>query len=1028
MFRPKHLIVGATLFLSLLASGGRADDVIKAGLAVHLPATDGQIEIDLAGGGGMLVHGLAIDADSLKQSRKAIRRKGLYGLASVQHATSLSTLPYADGLVNLLVADLDKLGAKAPAKSEINRVLAPLGVARVRKGGKWKIIRKARPEGMDDWTHYDHGPGGNPVSSDTLVEPVTALRWYASPTISRAGSEKEAGLRIAGGRIIYAVKDYGIKYRLSRKTSKNHLICRDAYNGLLLWRIPLPKDNYTPYRHEFIADGRRVYGMIEATGSMAALDAATGKVVVTYDQGARVEPMEIRDRRAVRQKRHMVARLCEGKLIQAYHSTVYVLDANTGKKAWTYSEGPGKFISLAVAGEGKVFAVVGSEETISMRGTVAIKVGSIVAMDIKSGKLLWRNREYAGNYMTRLVYADGNLPIAYFPGGDRKGRQGKAPMTGFGHKFGVANVRASDGKTVWNEPKAQSVGGHYAITFVRDGKAYVACERYIGYDLKTGRFDRGIAQRTFVNACAETRATPKYVLYGMSFGDLSGKFSPRAIVRSTCDTGVFPANGLVYCSPPLCCCLDVLAGYTATAPEAPPRPTPASQRLVTGEATVQSADGAKPWPGPGDWPMHMANPKRGCWTPTSVAKDLKVAWKVKLADWPDGRIVEDWKESESPAWLVTAPVVAGGRVFAAAPNQHRLAVMDAASGKVIWSFTAGGRIDSPPTIYRGLCLMGCRDGWVYALRATDGKLVWKFLAGVTPKRIIDNGHLESPWPVAGSVMIHNGKLLCLAGRHSAVDGGIQLYQLDPMTGKMIWRSRIWSASLDATPGKEVPVYSIHGKTGKYYPRSAHLLVSDGKRVHHFIETLKDSYKPGELVDLHPSNGRWDRVNPKKMTWLKSNMAGFISRRGESVGRFDYDGVRYSDVNASAIVIADKAIYCVKGKQSGTRDKFGHLTRVAIDGEGNVAEKSGWKARIRHQDDKRTHSSFKVSAMIVAGDRLFLAGHVNEKPQSAVHSYAASDGKKLGQWALPARPVRNGLAAADGRLLVTCEDGSITCLK
>jgi len=1034
MTRRSLASVLALVLLGPAARGGLAQQAdraleatgVQAGLAVHVGTTDGKLELALARSGRMLVQGVALSDTYCTAARRTITAGGLYGLASVLQSDSATTLPYAPNLVNLLIADLDALAGKAPGRDEILRVLAPNGSAYLKSGGWWTVTRKARPPGMDDWTHYDHGAGGNPVSADTLVAPVTALRWYAGPTVSRAGSEKEPGLRIAAGRIIYAVKDYGIKDRQSPR-ARNHLVCRDANNGVLLWKVPLAAESHTPYRHEFIADADRVYGMIGATGPMVAIDAATGKTVMTYDQGARVEPME-RDehRRAAREKRHMVARLYAGRLIQAYQSTIHVLDAKTGRKQWTFSQGQGKYIPLVVAAEGKVFAAVGAERTIRMRGTVAIKLDSIVALDIASGKVLWRNREFAGNYMLRLVCAGGHLPIAYFPGSDRKGRKGDTPMSGYGHRFSVANIRAADGHTVWNKPKVQSVGGHYAITLVRGAKAYVACEQYIGYDLATGTFDKGVGQRTFVNACAETRATPKYILYGMSFGDFAGRFSPRAIVRSTCDTGVFPANGLVYSSPPLCCCLDVLAGYTATAAEKPAKPVPASQRLVRGPAYTQIVNRQSPIVNHSDWPMYMANPKRGCWTPTDVSADLKLAWKVKVANWPAGRVAEDWRESERPAGLITAPTTAAGRVFVAAPNQHRLEARSAETGKLIWSFVASSRIDSPPTIHRGLCIFGCRDGWVYALAAADGRLAWKFLAAVAPKRIVDDGHIESPWPVSGSVMVHQGKLLCTAGRHSAVDGGIQLYQLDPLTGRPTWHSRIWSASLDDVPGKEIPRYSNHGKVGKYYPRASHLLVSDGRRIHHFIETLAETYAPGQLVDLHASNGRWDRVDPSKMTWLRSNMLGLISRRHESVGRFDYAGVRYGNVNADALVIADGALYCVGGRQSKTRDKFGQLTRVPLDEKGLIGEKSDWKARIRHSDGKREHGSFKVGAMIVTGRSLFLAGHAQRKPDSALHAYSARTGGKFAQWALPARPVRNGLAAAGGRLLVSCEDGTLLC--
>ena len=39
---------------------------------------------------------------------------------------------------------------------------------------------------------------------------------------------------------------------------------------------------------------------------------------------------------------------------------------------------------------------------------------------------------------------------------------------------------------------------------------------------------------------------------------------------------------------------------------------------------------------------------------------------------------------------------AGGRVVVAEIDAHRVHAIDAASGEVLWQFTAGGRVDSPP--------------------------------------------------------------------------------------------------------------------------------------------------------------------------------------------------------------------------------------------------------------------------------------------------------------------------------------------
>jgi len=178
--------------------------------------------------------------------------------------------------------------------------------------------------------------------------------------------------------------------------------------------------------------------------------------------------------------------------------------------------------------------------------------------------------------------------------------------------------------------------------------------------------------------------------------------------------------------------------------------------------------------------MFMANPRRGNWTPASVPTELQPAWTVKVAGLPAARVADDWRECERPAGAVTAPTIAGEMLFVGLPNTHRIESRSVETGQLLWSFTTGGRVDCPPTLYGGLCLFGSRDGWVYALDAKDGRLAWRFQAAVCPKMIVDAGHLESPWPVLGSVTIHRGRLWVIAGRHSAVDQGIQLYQLDPM--------------------------------------------------------------------------------------------------------------------------------------------------------------------------------------------------------------------------------------------------------
>ena len=149
-----------------LAFGLGQEDFLKTagvseGLVVRLGTTDGALEMDLGRSGRVLVHGLALSEKALLLARQNLQAKGVQGLITVERAVSLDPLPYADNLVNLLVADGSLPGF---SMKEVLRVLAPKGVACIRENDAWTKTVKPRPKEMDDWTHFDYGPEGNGVA------------------------------------------------------------------------------------------------------------------------------------------------------------------------------------------------------------------------------------------------------------------------------------------------------------------------------------------------------------------------------------------------------------------------------------------------------------------------------------------------------------------------------------------------------------------------------------------------------------------------------------------------------------------------------------------------------------------------------------------------------------------------------------------------------------------------------------------------------------------------------------------------
>ena len=115
---------------------------------------------------------------------------------------------------------------------------------------------------------------------------------------------------------------------------------------------------------------------------------------------------------------------------------------------------------------------------------------------------------------------------------------------------------------------------------------------------------------------------------------------------------------------------------------------------------------------------------------------------------------------------------------------------DADTGQARWSFTAGGPVDSAPTIYGDAVLFGSADGHVYCLRLSDGDLAWRFQAAPAERKTVALQQVESLWPVHGSILVDDDTAYFTAGRSSYIDGGLFLYGLDPATGTVKFQQRL----------------------------------------------------------------------------------------------------------------------------------------------------------------------------------------------------------------------------------------------
>ncbi len=340
------------------------------------------------------------------------------------------------------------------------------------------------------------------------------------------------------------------------------------------------------------------------------------------------------------------------------------------------------------------------------------------------------------------------------------------------------------------------------------------------------------------------------------------------------------------------------------------------------------------------------------------------------------------------------------------------------SGQPRWRFTANGRIDTPPTIHRGLCLFGTKSGWVYALRADDGRLVWRLRAVPHEERIVAYGQVESAWPVPGSVLAVDDAVYFAAGRQPLADGGILAFAADCASGQVRWVQRL----------NTVPTTNFYACNALEYD-NFDLLNLEG-----------DSVAMSRWL-FRRTSGEMTCKAADAFAVLKTDGLGVVVPRGcwtYAPRHQPRHGGDRSAVRPLAAFRGQSLVSCLDDLRTLYRRDFDLQGGESFDTtwitgwaasqnfskrEGEVyrserlAKNAKWSAPL-FDTAQPTQS---VAGMVLAGNTVFVAGS-----QGGLTAVSAEDGRVRSCADLP-RPAWDGMAAACGRLLVTTRDGRVLCL-
>ncbi|UCG58885.1 MAG: PQQ-binding-like beta-propeller repeat protein, partial [Phycisphaerales bacterium] len=693
----------------------------------------------------------------------------------------------------------------------------------------------------------------------------------------------------------------------------------------------------------------------------------------------------------------------------------------------------------------------------------------IVALNRDNGGERWIS-EKAGDwvipgtgYAPRLIAGDSVVVLSM-----------QGPRLRGGRMVGLSTA---NGEILWRSDQLKS--GHWSPEdlYLIDGLIWTAQTggvqskgtHFQAVDAKTGDIEQDFVaeqiEAFFMHQrCYPGRATQRYIMTsgtGTEFLELgTERCELHHWLRGSCIYGIMPCNGLLYKTPDSCACFyqSKLAHFCALAPAGAESERNAAKpdRLEKGpvyesaksetEATAES------------WPTYRHDNARSGATRTPTPAKLTSIWKTDIG----GKL--------------STMTAVGGRLFVSAIDQHTVYALAANSGKKIWSCTVGGRVDSPPTIWDGLAIFGCADGYVYCLKASDGKLAWRFRAAPGDDKHVSYQQVESVWPLHGSVLVRDGVAYCLAGRNMFVDGGMRLVRLDCATGKLLSETvlndrdpRTGKNLQTLMAGKAVPVANadIFSCDGTYIYMGSQKFDLEGKRVEMDLVRGKERDQMGPDRHLFCPTGFLDEVWFHRSYWIYGKNAG--------EGHGEYPVPRNYTPTGRIMVFDESRVYPLFAENVGNNiNPRTSYTLYAADKDAFVKartapQKRGTKARQKRKA-KPPQPAGKVphiwnlakpgllaNAMVLADKNLFLAGPPDVADEEKTFGYvlgaddeinrqmrrqeqawlgnqgallwvvSADTGQKLAEYKMSAIPVWDGMIAAESRLYISLQDGSVICM-
>jgi len=585
-----------------------------------------------------------------------------------------------------------------------------------------------------------------------------------------------------------------------------------------------------------------------------------------------------------------------------------------------------------------------------------------------------------------------------------------------------------------------------------DGLVWPGFKFREAFDLKTGEVKKTIVSSEQVKTlghhhrCYRNKATPGYIMAahrGVEMYDLDGDdHSRNNWLRGVCQYGIMPANGLMYVPPHSCTCYmeAKLFGFYAFASERKGEShteAQSTQRLTKGPGYKQIANSKLQIANSSAWPTFRGDAMRRGVSESKVKAEMAPAWTVQAGT------------------RITTPVISEGTVLVSDINAHTIKAFNEADGGELWSYIAGGRVDSAPTTAGDAVVFGCLDGNVYCLSLKSGQLAWKFQAAPSMLNAMSREQLESVWPVHGSVLVEDGIAYFTAGRNTFLDGGMHMYAVEVKTGKQIASKHLTTGHGGYHPegGKitgenrqnrwdvKTAEHPDHSDAFSMEGVKNDIMSTDGTSVflHHkrYNKNLEEQEKPA--THLFSTSSFVDDNEHKRTHWFLGygdfkELGVAYAWMAKSGGKSGY----LRTLNGIMMSYDDEAAYIVDRSYTlarHTNRPFDPNEEPQLDFAKEVDKEYKSYSRVWSTSiEIRPRTVLRVGDTLVVGgmpseiDPAFPYDLVEGKRAGLIQMFSSADGTLTSEIKLPTAVIWDGIAPANNKLYVSTVDGKLICLQ